>query len=132
MSATARHSGALRKEVALQEIPTFHRVQTRVLDFGIAQTTRFSFQPLPFGVRFSRSQLISFDMGCDMRITEAEGKSRKRDLVWGGLAARCSACVWQRVYDPNARKHQLPTDELSETVRREFENHKCQDHQSAD
>jgi len=93
---------------------------------------RFSFQPLTFGVRFFRSQLISFDMGCDMHITEAEGKSRKRELVWGGLAARCSASTWQRVYDPNARKHQMPNDELSKTVRREFDNHKCQDHQSAD
>jgi len=105
--------------------------QPELLTSESPRRLRFYFQPLPFGVRFSRRQLISFDMG-DMHITEAEGKSRKRELAWGGLAARCSACTWQRVYDPNARKHQMPNDELSETVRREFENHKCQDHQSAD
>jgi len=68
----------------------------------------------------------------DVPITEAGGKPQKRQLAWGGLAARCTACHWQRVYDPKTLKHHMPNDELSKIIRGEFDNHKCQDYPSAD
>jgi hypothetical protein len=71
-------------------------------------------------------------MDKNVRIEEADGKPKKRELLWGGLAARCSTCSWKRVYDPNACKHHLPNDELANIIRSEFEHHKCQDRQSAD
>jgi hypothetical protein len=74
----------------------------------------------------------SIDMGGDVHLKEAEGRPKKRELVWSGLAARCSGCRWQRVYDPKASKHHMPNDGLSEIIRREFEDHNCQDYRSAD
>jgi len=56
-----------------------------------------------------------------------QGTFKERHVVWGGLAARCSACSWTRAYDPPAKDQQMPKEELSEIVREEFRNHKCED-----
>jgi hypothetical protein len=60
-------------------------------------------------------------------MSEKQGTSEERHVVWGGLAARCSACSWTRAYDPAAKDHQMPKEELSEIVREEFRKHKCRD-----
>jgi hypothetical protein len=60
-------------------------------------------------------------------MSEKRGIPEERHLVWGGLAARCSACFWTRTYDPAAKDHQMPKEELSEIVREEFRKHKCKD-----
>lgn len=50
-----------------------------------------------------------------------------REMIWGGLAARCSDCGWTRVYEPGAVTHRLPEGELSEAISAEFSTHNCED-----
>lgn len=61
-------------------------------------------------------------------MSEAPRPTQKgRELLWGGLAARCSGCGWQRTYDPKATVHKLPTEEVSEITREEFLAHRCEE-----
>jgi hypothetical protein len=60
-------------------------------------------------------------------MSEKRGIPEERHVVWGGLAAGCSICSWKRAYDPTAKAHQMPREELSERIREEFRNHKCED-----
>jgi|SRR5580692_1125637 len=52
---------------------------------------------------------------------------KSRELVWGGLAAGCSKCGWERCYDPTATVHKLPTEEVSQITRDEFRAHRCEE-----
>jgi hypothetical protein len=58
---------------------------------------------------------------------EASAMSKERQLLWGGLAARCSACSWTSVYDGDGRTHRLPDEEVSKIIRAEFSKHDCAD-----
>ena len=50
----------------------------------------------------------------------------KRQLIWGGLAARCSDCGWNRVYEPRKSVHRLPVVDLASEVQKEFYAHTCE------
>ena len=50
-----------------------------------------------------------------------------RELIWGGLFARCSNCGWKRIYRPEMTAHRLPDAELSKVISLEFEKHRCED-----
>jgi hypothetical protein len=52
-------------------------------------------------------------------------KAPSRQLMWGGLVARCSECGWTRTYQPGVVVHKLPNAELAEAIRSEHEIHKC-------
>lgn len=56
---------------------------------------------------------------------------RKRQLIWGGFAARCSVCQWQRNYNISVSVHRLPDEELSEVIRGEFAHHTCENFPAA-
>lgn len=49
-----------------------------------------------------------------------------RQLIWGGLAARCSMCDWTRTYQPGAIRHQLPGGDRAKAIHSEFERHRCE------
>jgi hypothetical protein len=53
--------------------------------------------------------------------------AKKPELIWGGLAARCSVCTWTRAYGNNSGVHRLPDEELSELIRQEFLKHRCEE-----
>lgn len=55
-----------------------------------------------------------------------EANVPERLLVWGGLAAKCSECGWERVYRPGSSLHQLPGGDLAEAVKKEFDAHVCE------
>lgn len=52
----------------------------------------------------------------------------ERHVIWGGFSALCSKCGWKRVYRPGTvTMHRLPDEELTETIRAEFRDHKCEE-----
>jgi hypothetical protein len=53
-------------------------------------------------------------------------KQKSRELLWGGLAARCSNCAWERPYNRTETSHQFPTEDASEIIRAEFQAHECE------
>jgi hypothetical protein len=65
-------------------------------------------------------------------MSEAPARAKIPELIWGGLAARCSACAWTRVYGDNFGVHRLPGEELSEVIRQEFLMHRCEERGQAD
>ncbi|MGH9726932.1 MAG: hypothetical protein ACRD41_17890, partial [Candidatus Acidiferrales bacterium] len=58
----------------------------------------------------------------------AGSKPPSRQLIWGGLAARCSMCGWEGTYQRGVVVHSLPIGELANAIRSEYELHKCEDY----
>lgn len=85
-----------------------------------------AFQPATIGFKIFLRSLILFCRGVTRPMEPGRGIPPERQLIWSGLAARCSVCSWTRVYDPNVREHRMPDEKLTEIVRAEFTDHKCQ------
>jgi uncharacterized protein (DUF983 family) len=65
--------------------------------------------------------------GREMGQMTASSKPPSPQLIWGGLAARCSKCGWKRIYQLGAVHHQLPVGDLAHAIHAEFDGHKCED-----
>jgi hypothetical protein len=70
---------------------------------------------------------IGVDMSKEDEQRKASSKQPGRQLIWGGLGARCSMCGWTRIYQPGAKSHQLPSADRAKAIRSEYEIHKCED-----
>jgi hypothetical protein len=58
-------------------------------------------------------------------MSEAPATAKKPELIWGGLAARCSVCPWTRGFGNDSGVHRQPDEELSEVIQQEFLRHRC-------
>lgn len=69
----------------------------------------------------------------DSRVTQGHNtmigasKPPPRQLIWGGLAARCSACGWTTIYQPGQVAHGFPDAERSHVIHTDYERHRCED-----
>lgn len=51
----------------------------------------------------------------------------KRQLIWGGLDARCSNCGWTTAYQKGATVHRLPDADRETAICFEFQSHNCEE-----
>ena len=55
---------------------------------------------------------------------------KARQLVWNGHAARCSNCAWEKPYAPRGTRHYFPTEEISKSIRGDFQAHRCEQYEA--